>query len=76
MRWKPSISDASSNCSGRAPTTRPAGPPWAETSSRASPVSGTSPKGSRKPMSVAVARKKFIDGEPMKPATNRFAGVA
>ncbi len=34
----------------------------------------TSPNGSRTPTSVNVAGKKFIAGEPMKPATNRFAG--
>lgn len=32
------------------------------------------PKGSLTPTSVNVAEKKFMAGEPMKPATNRLAG--
>ncbi|SKT77566.1 Uncharacterised protein [Mycobacteroides abscessus subsp. abscessus] len=36
----------------------------------------TSPNGNCTPTSVSVAGKKFMEGEPMKPATNRFAGVS
>ncbi|SKV56748.1 Uncharacterised protein [Mycobacteroides abscessus subsp. abscessus] len=42
-----------------------------------SPASSvTSPNGSCTPTSVSVAGKKFMEGEPMKPATNRLAGVS
>ena len=44
------------------------------TTSRTSGGSVTSPIGSVRPTSVNVAGKKFIAGEPMKPATNRLAG--
>ena len=40
-----------------------------------SSVSVISPNGNRTPTWVSVAGKKFIDGEPMNPATNRLAGL-
>ena len=63
-------------CSGRIPmiTSRPA--PACSTLARIPFGSLTSPNGVRSwPSSMAPGRK-FIDGEPMKPATNRLRGCS
>ena len=79
IRPAPSPSTAaSSKCSGRAPAITsmpPLWPPGAACSLRrsSSPI-GASPNGSLTTSPSSRAGRKFIAGEPMKPATNRFAG--
>jgi hypothetical protein len=72
LRTSPT-SDASSKFSGRTPAISCL--PWAPpTRPRTSSGSRTSAIGSLTVSPSTVAGMKFIAGDPMKPATNRFSG--
>jgi hypothetical protein len=65
---------ASLKCSGRRPSSTI--DPSAGSFPAAFSGTGISPSGVSNTLPFTCAGRKFIDGEPMNPATNRFAGCS